>query len=253
MYKLLVLLFFLTSFFSCSEHIEDTFIVGMDTNYPPFEFTDSHGTLNGLDVELAEKIAQRLGKSLVLKQCCFDGLLLSLQQGKIDAVISGLSITPSREEQVLMLPYLQEKEKVFYLLFWQKIPEGLLTLSDLEGHAQPVAVQSGCIQENFLEQFSGIKKTALDHPFELFMDLKFGKSIAILLEEVTALTLLKENRELKALKVPFNTFSSKGFGVAVQKKQPELAKEIMSILDQMQENGEMQALKEKWLGGSYDS
>ena len=80
---------------------ENVFRVGMEAGYPPFNWTqmdDSNGAVKiegsseyagGYDVEIAKKIAEGLGKELVIVKTEWDGLVPALTSGKIDAIIAG--------------------------------------------------------------------------------------------------------------------------------------------------------------------
>ena len=91
---------------------ENVFRVGMEAGYAPFNWTqqdDSNGAVKiegsseyagGYDVEIAKKIADSLGKELVIVKTEWDGLVPSLTSGKIDAIIAGMSPTEERKETI---------------------------------------------------------------------------------------------------------------------------------------------------------
>lgn len=92
---------------------EDEFRVGMETAYAPFNWTqttDANGAVpkdgndssfaGGYDVEMAKKIADGLGKELVIMPIQWDGLVPALNSGKIDAIIAGMSPTAERREEI---------------------------------------------------------------------------------------------------------------------------------------------------------
>ena len=91
---------------------KDTFKVGLEAAYPPFNWTqldDSNGAVpidgskefaGGYDVEIAKQIADGLGKELVIVKTEWDGLLPSLLSGKIDAIIAGMSPTEDRKKSI---------------------------------------------------------------------------------------------------------------------------------------------------------
>ena len=87
--------------------------------------------LVGFDVDVAELIAEKLGKTLVIKDMEFEGEILSLKQGKIDLILSGMDITPSRLKEILMVPYHGEATISLSLIFWNEIPEGVNSLEDI--------------------------------------------------------------------------------------------------------------------------
>jgi putative lysine transport system substrate-binding protein len=88
------------------------FVVGMEVNYAPFNWKqtdDTNGAVSvdggtgyaaGYDVEIAKRIAEGLGRPLVVKQVAWEGLVPALQNGAIDAVIAGMSETPERLQSV---------------------------------------------------------------------------------------------------------------------------------------------------------
>lgn len=97
---------------SSSKGDDNTFTVGMEAGYAPFNWTqldDSNGGVKidgnaeyagGYDVEIAKKIADGLGKELVIVKTEWDGLVPSLESGKIDAIIAGMSPTAERKETI---------------------------------------------------------------------------------------------------------------------------------------------------------
>ncbi|MHC1682875.1 MAG: transporter substrate-binding domain-containing protein [Clostridiaceae bacterium] len=95
-----------------SKEATDTFKVGLEAGYAPFNWTqmdDSNGAVKidgsseyagGYDIEIAKKIADGLGKKLVVVKTEWDGLVPALTSGKIDAIIAGMSPTKERKETI---------------------------------------------------------------------------------------------------------------------------------------------------------
>ncbi|MBB6443920.1 transporter substrate-binding domain-containing protein [Bacillus benzoevorans] len=90
----------------------DTFKVGLEAGYPPFNWTqtdNSNGAVKmegsaefagGYDVEIAKRLAEGLGKELVIVKTEWDGLVPALNSGKIDAIIAGMSPTEERKKSI---------------------------------------------------------------------------------------------------------------------------------------------------------
>lgn len=120
------------------------FVVGMEVNYAPFNWKqtdDTNGAVSvdggtgyaaGYDVEIAKRIAEGLGRPLVVKQVAWEGLVPALQNGAIDAVIAGMSETPERLQSVnFTAPYY---ESAFVMLVRADGPYASATqLSDFSG------------------------------------------------------------------------------------------------------------------------
>lgn len=71
-------------------------IMSTNASFPPYEMTTDDGGFEGIDVEIAGAIAEKLGLELVVDDMDFDAALLAVQQGKSDIVMAGVSVTDER-------------------------------------------------------------------------------------------------------------------------------------------------------------
>ena len=71
--------------------------VGVEGTYPPMTYHDEDGKLTGFDVEVAEKIAEKLGVTAEFTESGWDSLLAGIDSGRLDTVINAVSITDERE------------------------------------------------------------------------------------------------------------------------------------------------------------
>lgn len=124
----------------------ETYIIGTDTTFAPFEFTNSDGELVGIDMDLLRAIAEDQGFEVEIRQLGFDAALQALQSNQVDAVMAGMSITEERQQTFdFSDPY-----------FTSGIQLGVLeasdiqSLDDLEGKA--VAVKTGTQGQTFAEE-----------------------------------------------------------------------------------------------------
>ena len=76
---------------------EGKLIMSTNAEFPPYENTDDDGNFIGIDIEIAQAIAGKLGLELVIDDMGFDAALLAVQQGKSDIVMAGVSVTDDRE------------------------------------------------------------------------------------------------------------------------------------------------------------
>ncbi|MEX1117893.1 MAG: transporter substrate-binding domain-containing protein, partial [Terrimicrobiaceae bacterium] len=84
------------------------FVVGMDLSYPPFETINEQGKPVGVSVELAQGLADALGRPLKIENIPFVGLIPSLQGGRLDCVISSMTVTEERKQSIgFSDPYLK--------------------------------------------------------------------------------------------------------------------------------------------------
>ncbi len=82
-----------------SEPQDDDFVMATNAAFPPFEFKKG-ASFSGVDVEIAYNIAQELGKDLFVYDMKFDAIIPSVQEGKSDIGMAGMTVTEKRLEQV---------------------------------------------------------------------------------------------------------------------------------------------------------
>ena len=79
---------------------KDQLVVATSTGFAPFEMVDANGKFSGIDLEIAYYLAEELGKELVIQDMQFEAVVNSVQSGKCDIGMAGLSVTPERMEVV---------------------------------------------------------------------------------------------------------------------------------------------------------
>jgi len=243
----------LKQFPSSSPQNSKYLIIGLQSGYPPFEFIDSNGNIVGFDVDLAKLIAHKLGKELIIKDMEFEGVILSLKQKKIDLIISGMNITPSRLKEILMIPYHGEAATSLSLIFWNSIPEGIQTLQDIAKLPNPfVSVESGALPEAYLSKYPEIHAKSFQGALAPLMDVKFGKSAANLVEPDVAEYLKIQHPEIKLLSVPLlEDEQILGFGIGVKKENLHLYNSVNALINELKLSGELKILEEKWFKGGH--
>ena len=74
--------------------------IGTDATYPPFESQDASGAIVGFDVDIGNALCAEMKVKCVFSNEAWDGIIPALNAGKIDAILSSMSITPERLEQI---------------------------------------------------------------------------------------------------------------------------------------------------------
>ena len=236
---------------------ESSLTVGIQNGYPPFEFVNEEGAVVGFDIDLAERIAQKMGKKLVIKEMDFDGEVLALKQNKIDLIISGMNITPSRTKEIAMVPYHGNKITSLCLLFWGSIPDTIHSFDDIALIPNAViSVESGSNGEAFLSKRPQISTKCFQGSIAPLMDVKFGKSLAQIVEPDVAEFLMQYHPEIKILNVPLPKDEIIwGFGIGINKNNAALIKKVEQIVSELKESHELADLENTWFhkGASHDS
>lgn len=233
------------------EPLHGTLVIGLQSGYPPFEFMNTEGKIVGFDIDVANRIAEQLGKTLVIKDMEFEGEILSLKQGKIDLIISGMNMTPSRLKEISMIPYHGENATSLSLIFWKDIPEGVHAIEDIAKLPNPtISVESGTIPELYLSRYKNIHAKSFQGALGPLMDVKYGKSVANLVEPDVAEYLKQTHAEIKILSVPLPKEESiLGFGIGVKKENQELFLQVQQVIQALKESGELKQLENKWFKG----
>lgn len=236
---------------SASSNSKNTLTIGLQNGYPPFEFVDSNGEVIGFDIDLAQLIAAKLQKKLVVKDMGFEGLLISLKQGKIDLILSGMNITPSRLKEIALVPYHGSEVKSLSLLFWGKIPESVQSIDDIAKLPNPtISVETGTIFEDYLKRYPSIQVTTFEGSLNPLMDVKYGKSSATLVEPDVATYLMGKYPEIQLLSIPLPEDDHVlGFGIGISKAHAELIQKIQTIIAELKQSGELEKLEQKWFKG----
>jgi len=245
-------LWLLTLLAGCGEHKdENVLIVGTCAGFLPYEMFDDHGAIVGFDIDVATQLAKHLGKKLIIKDMSFDALIIALKQGSVDVILAGISITQSRLKEIALVHYSGQPLTKLPLIFWQHIPEGIKTVEDLNHHDNKiVCVQSGTLQEEVISSYKFLTIKQLENISDLIMDIKYGKSIAAVLEPKVAHALIAEHPELKTIDIQLAPEQQDlGSGIGINKTNTQLVEKIKNIVAQLKQNGTVQALENKWFKG----
>ena len=145
----------------------DVLKVGMEAAYAPFNWTqldDSNGGVpiqeneefaGGYDVEIAKKIAEGLGKELVIVKTEWDGLIPALETGVVDAIIAGMSPTAERAESIdFTVPYY--KSELVMVVKKGSQYENATSIQDFSG--AKITGQQGTFHPTVIEQIDGVVK-----------------------------------------------------------------------------------------------
>ncbi|MDJ1256421.1 MAG: ABC transporter substrate-binding protein [Candidatus Midichloria mitochondrii] len=219
-----------------------TITVGLSPDYPPFEFQQDN-TVVGFDVDLANRIAEKMNKKLVIKDMPLYSLVASLQSKNIDLIISGISPTEERQNLVAFSDIYHKSEMA--LLFDAK-RNLIKDTKDLKGKV--VGAQTGSTMETYLDdqkEFPDITVLSQDSNIQLIEHLKIGRIDAILLDFDQAIAFNRVSQDFAYL--PIDTGNTYGFAIAMQKKDEALKKEINDILSQLKQDGTIDELKNKWV------
>lgn len=209
-------------------------VVGTSADYPPLEFTTSvNGNTKyvGVDIELAKDIAKDLHAKLVIKNMSFDSLLVALETGKVDMVISAMTPNPERKKSV-DFSQIYYKPSGEYFLINKRDQTKYKKIKDFAG--QTVGAQTGSIQYQLIQsQMKKSKAKGLGKINNLVLALKSGKMSGVVMEELTAKAYAKNDNSLMAVRSDLREEQA-GNAVAIAKGQPGLVKAVNKTISRVE-------------------
>ncbi len=211
-------------------------VLGTSADYPPYEFhkeIDGEDQIVGFDVEIAKAIAHDLGVELEIKDMDFGGLLMALNDDKVDFVIAGMTPDADRKKVV-------DFSEIYYtavhgIVINTENEGNFKTVEDLAG--KRVGAQQGAIQEDIaLEKIENVDLKSLAKIPDLILEVKNNKIDAVVMEKPVADSYVDNNSDLKLMDLTFDDGEG-GSAVAVKKGSTDLVEAIDQTLENLINNG----------------
>lgn len=205
---------------------EGVLTFGTNAEFPPFEFVAGTGVIDqydGIDMAIAKQIAEENGMTAAVENMEFDSLLVALQNGQIDAVIAGMTVTDERKEAVdFSIPYYTATQVMV-------VKED----SDITAAAD-MAEKKICVVQGYTGE---ICVSDMGYPYEAFkkgteavMELVNGKCDVVVIDSATAQKYVDDNEGLKIVE-DAEAFESEEYAIAVQKGNTALLDMINSAIE----------------------
>ncbi len=216
-----------------------TMVVALNPEFAPFEFktlVDGKDTIVGADVKIAEAIGEELGVKVKFSSMSFNNVLASLQSGKADIAISGISATPERKKAYNFSEPYYESENV--VLIKKTDLDKYTKTTSLDGLS--VGTQKGTIQETVAsEQLKGAKVVALTQNGEMINELKNGQIQAVVLEKPIAEGYVANNDDLTISNITLKNDDADAYAVALPKDDDKLTKKVNKVINDLKDSGKI--------------
>ncbi len=247
------------AFTSCggsTNNESDVFRVGMEAAYPPSNWTqldDSNGAVQingsqefagGYDVEIAKRVAEGLGKELVVEKIEWDGLIPALTSGQIDGIIAGMSPTEKRKETIDFSNSYYSTEFVLLVRNGGQY-ENATKLEDFAG--AKVTGQLNTFHYGVIDQIEGVdKQEAMSDFASMRVALETGMIDAYVTEvsEATSAESANENFKMVRFEDGFESNPEDTQTAIGLRKDYELTTEINEILSTISQDEQNQLMNE---------
>lgn len=222
-------------------------VVGTNAEYPPMEWVileNGESKIVGIDVELAQAIADELGVEMVLDNRAFDALIPSLQTGKVDIVIAGMAQTPDRAKVVdFSQPYYQGAGEIAVL---SDVVGDYKAIEDFNG--KKIGALKGSIQETYIrENHPEIKLTSLSGTGELFEAVRAKRIDGAFVDKIPMGQYLTQYEDIKRIESIAIETDSVGSSVAAPKDSEELIALVNGVIDTAKDSGDLDKWFDKYL------
>ena len=231
------------------QYIQDNgkLILGLDDSLPPMGFRDDNNEIVGFDIDLATAVCEKLGVELELQPIDWDSKEIELNAKNIDCIWNGLSYSEERNEAMsLTIPYMEN-----HMALVVRPNEGIEGIDDMDGKV--LALQSGSTAEDALSSEEGkalsdtIKSVnGFDNNLTALMDLDTKASDAVLIDDVVANYLIKQNN--KDYVVLNDFLYAENYVIGFRKDDAALTEAVNDALRELKADGTLAEIATKWFG-----
>ena len=222
-------------------------VVGLDDSFPPMGFRDENNEIVGFDIDLAREVADRLGVEVEFKPVVWETIGMSLNNGDIDMIWNGCTITEAREKEMkFSTPYLQNQQIIVV-----KPGSDIKTKADLAG--KTVAIQLGSSSQEALERDLDVFNALADvrkfeNNVDALLDLKVERVDAVVVDLVVGSYYMSLHPEdYIVLK---ESFKDEFYGIGMRKEDDTFVSAINDALEEMSKDGSADAISQKWFSDS---
>lgn len=234
------------SFAACGKKEEkETLTMATEGTFPPYEYYDGD-KLVGIDVEVGQAIADKLGMNFEVVDIAFDSIIPGVQTGKYDMGMAGMTVYEERLEQVNFTTSYATGVQVLVV----KEGSAITTVDDLfaDGSNNVIGAQSGTtgffyatwdIEDAGLGSVMGFSKYT-----DAIEALKDGKCDCVLMDNEPAKALVAQNEGLTILD---SEYSVEDYAIAIAKENTELYEKVNSALEELIADGTLQTIVDKYI------
>ncbi len=222
---------------------DGTLLIAVDAPYPPFEIgTPQDADFSGVDVDVGKEVSERLGLTPEFQDTSFDTIFRDTAAGQFDVAIAAATITPGRQKTVNFSdPYYEAQQALV-------VPEGsdITSPEDLAGLT--VAAQDATTGEVYAnEETDAAEVRGLPEGPDAIAAVVTGQVDAAIIDEPVAVDAVDKGQPVEiAATIP----TAELYGAAISKDNPELLEAFNGALQEMKDDGTIQGLYDKYLGGA---
>ena len=226
-------------------------IMATNASFPPYEMTDDNNNIIGIDPEIAQAIADKLGLELQIDNVDFDAALLSVQEGRCDVVLAGLTY---REDRDLVMDFTDSYATGVQVIIVREGDTRIagtnddLQLVDADGNVLEdiqIGVQRGTTGEIYCQDAHGVDHvTSLDNGSVAVQNLLNGQVDCVVIDNGPAQEYVASTPGLEILEASYVT---EQYCAAVDEGNTALLEAINTALNELIDDGTVQQIMDKYI------
>ena len=221
---------------------DNTIVMATNAYFPPYEYYEGE-TITGIDAEIAAKIAEKLGKTLVIEDMEFNSITTAVQQGSVDFGMAGMTITEDRLLEVdFSVSYANGVQVVIV-----KEDSAITSVDDLfaDGATYKVGVQLGTTGDSYASGDFGTERvTQYATGNEAVLALAGGDVDCVIIDNEPAKAYVAANAGLKILDT---SYADEDYAICVKKGNAELLAQIDAAILELTADGTIEAIVAKYI------
>ena len=234
---------------SLSASAAQTIRFATEASYPPFELVDANNKIVGFDIDLAKELCKRINTQCTFVENPLDALIPSLKAKKIDAIMSSLSITEKRQQEIAFTDKLYAADSRLVVKKGSPVTPDLATLK-----GKRVGVLQGTTQETYGNEHwapKGIEIVSYQGQDNIYSDLTAGRIDAAFQDEVAASEgFLKQpigkDYQFGGPSIKDEKLFGVGTGMGLRKEDNELREALNKAFAEMRKDGTYDKLAKKY-------
>lgn len=217
--------------------------VGMELAYPPFEMSEKDGTPSGVSVDFAKALGASLGREVIIENIAWDGLIPSLKTGKIDLIISSMTITEERKKSIdFSIPYAQSS-----LAILANKDSGVKSIEDLNVEGKTIAVKKGSTGHIYAkDNLQNANVLVFDKEAACVLEVVQGKADGFIYDQLTIYKNYAKNMDTTVPLLESFQEDYEYWGVALKKNSP-LKADVDEFIKQAKDDGTFDTFADKYL------
>ena len=217
--------------------------VGLEGTYPPFNYRNSDGQLEGFDVDVAKAVAGKLGVKTQFVPTEWSGIIAGLQAGKFDVIVNQVTITPQRKQVIdFSQPYTFSAAQ---LIQRANDKREFKSLDEFKG--MKLGVTLGTNYDQMARAVPGIEVQTYPGAPEKLRDLAAGR-IEATLDDRLMLPYIIKTSNLPLRPGAVLNGGKQEMGIPFRKGNPKFAKAIDDALTSLRQDGTLKKLSVHWFG-----